>query len=119
MRKVILSAILLAGLLNATDFSSMTTEQLLAMRGSVPVDERAAFKAELQNRIKNMTAEEKQALGITPGVNAKNKNKGHGVMARDGSGIGSQGDAAGGTGDGLGGGMGDAGGMGGGGHGGR
>ncbi len=114
MRKVILSAVLLAGLLNATDFSSMSTEDLLSLRGTVSTEEQAAFQQELQSRVQSMTTEEREALGITPGANAQGN--GYGTTARDGSGIGSMGDAAGGMGGGLGGGAGS--GMGGGGHGG-
>lgn len=43
----------------AADFSSYSTEELLDMRGTVPVEDRVDFKAELQDRISVMTPEEK------------------------------------------------------------
>ena len=35
----------------ATDFSNMSTDELIKMRGTVPVDQRPAFQAEMQKRI--------------------------------------------------------------------
>ena len=113
MKRVILAAILAAGALNATDFSSMSTEDLVSMRGTVTTEEQADFRAELQSRVSSMTTDEREELGVTPGVNAKGESRG--VATRDGSGEGSMGEARGGTGAGLGGGMGsEEGGFGGG-----
>ena len=44
----------------ATDFSAMSTEELMQMRGTVPVAERAAFQAEMQKRMQSMTPQERQ-----------------------------------------------------------
>ena len=113
MKRVILAAILAAGALNATDFSSMSNEDLVSVRGTVATEEQADFRAELQSRVSSMTTEQREELGVTPGANAKGES--HGVAARDGSGVGSMGEASGGTGEGLGGGMGsEEGGFGGG-----
>ena len=113
MKRVILAAILAAGALNATDFSSMSTEDLVSVRGTVATEEQADFRAELQSRVSSMTTEQREELGVTPGANAKGES--HGVAARDGSGVGSMGEASGGTGAGLGDGMGsEEGGFGGG-----
>ena len=103
MKRIILAAILAAGALNATDFGSMSTEDLVSMRGTVATQEQADFRAELQSRVSSMTTDEREELGITPGANAKGES--HGEAARDGSGEGSMGEARGGTGEGLGGGM--------------
>lgn len=107
MKRLVLAAVLAAGILNATDFASMSTEDLVSLKGTVSTEERAAYQTEMQSRVSTMTTEERQALGISPG----GAGKALGTTARDGSGVGSMGDAAGGTGGGLGGG---AGGMGGG-----
>ncbi|MDQ1325401.1 MAG: hypothetical protein QG564_525 [Campylobacterota bacterium] len=45
----------------ATDFSQMSTEQLMEMRGNVPTEERAAFQQEMQKRMQNMSPQERQA----------------------------------------------------------
>ncbi|NPA66112.1 MAG: DUF1104 domain-containing protein [Epsilonproteobacteria bacterium] len=84
MKRLGLIAILLAGILNATDFSSMSTEELLELRGTVSAEERDAFRSELQSRLSTLSIEEKEALGITP--------KGYGDMTgtapHDGTGLG-------------------------------
>jgi len=132
MKKIVLATIFAAGVLFATDFASMSTEDLVGLRGTVSAEEQEAFKSELQSRVSAMTSEEREALGITAGSNGSQSGNAHGTTARDGSGIGSMGAASGGLGvdagglgsgmgsasGGFGGGMGNAGGgMGG--HGGR
>ncbi len=118
MKRLVLAAILAAGVLNATDFTTMTTEELVAARGTIAIDERDAFKEELQSRVSLMSTEEKEALGISP--------KGYGDMTgtapQDGTGLGNTGESTGGGfgsgggmgSGGMGGGMGSGGGMGGG-----
>ncbi len=64
MKKFILSIVFLSGLLYATDYSSMSTEDLINLRGSVPTQDRAAFQSELQSRVSAMSASEKESLGI-------------------------------------------------------
>lgn len=44
----------------ATDFSQMSTEELMNMRGTVPLDERPAFQQEMQKRMQTLTPEERQ-----------------------------------------------------------
>ncbi len=116
MKRALLAALLIAGALNATDFTTMSTEQLISMRGTVASDEREAFKEELQSRLQSMTAEERASLGVEP--------KGYGDMSgsapQDGTGLGNKGESSGGGfGGGAGGfGGGSGGGFGGGGHGG-
>ncbi len=113
MKRLALAALLAVGILNATDFTQMTTEELVAARGTVAPEDQAAFQEELQSRLSTMTTEEKQALGISP--------KGYGDMTgsapQDGTGLGNVGAS---TGGGFGsGGMGSGGGHGGGHGGGR
>jgi Ca2+-binding EF-hand superfamily protein len=44
----------------SADFSQMSTEEMMNMRGSVPVDDRPAFREEVQKRLQNMSLEERQ-----------------------------------------------------------
>jgi len=63
MKKVVLAALLVAaGSVFAADYSSMSTEELKAMRGSVPAEERAAFQSEMQKRASTMSAEERASM---------------------------------------------------------
>ncbi len=117
MKRLALAAILMAGILNATDFKAMSTEELANLRGTVAPEEMEAFRNEFRNRVSTMTTEEKEALGISP--------KGYGDMTgtapQDGTGLGNTGDnTGGGFGGGFGGGLGGGigGGAGGGGNGG-
>ncbi|MFK5881661.1 MAG: hypothetical protein QM482_05560 [Sulfurospirillum sp.] len=114
MKRLVLAAILAAGVLNATDFASMSTEDLVAAKGTIATEEKAAFQEEMQSRVSTMTTEERTALGIAPGGSGAQL----GTTARDGSGDGSMGESAGGTGEGMGSGMGGFGGGSGGGMGG-
>jgi len=112
MKRVILATILATGILSATDFTSMSTEELVNLKGTVATEEREAFRTEMQSRVSAMATEERVALGIAPGRTGNS----YGTTARDGSGIGSMGESSGGMGgsdasggmggDGAGGGMG-------------
>lgn len=80
--KRLLLTISLAGVLSAaTDFSGISTEDLIAMRGTIAPEDRAAFQAEMQKRMSSMTQEQRAALGVG------NKNA-RGIRALDGSGMG-------------------------------
>lgn len=46
----------------AADYSAMNMEELQAMRGTVPIEERAAFQAQMQNRMQSMNQEERQTM---------------------------------------------------------
>ncbi len=59
MKKLILIAILATTIWGA-DFSGYTTEKLIEMRGTVAVEQRDAFRAEMKKRIKTMTPEQKE-----------------------------------------------------------
>lgn len=113
MKKAILCAIMAVGVLSATDFGALSTEELAAMRGTVPVDERDAFRTEFQSRIATMSEEERAAIGVGSGTAS-----GAGTKLQDGSGLGSMGSGIGGLGGAGGGGSAGAGGAGGGGAGG-
>lgn len=59
MKRVMVMA-LLASATWAADFSQMSTEEMMNMRGSVPVADRPSFQAEMQKRMQSMTPEERQ-----------------------------------------------------------
>jgi len=67
MKKVIILA-LLASAAWAADFSQMSTEEMMNMRGSVPVDDRPAFQQEMQKRMQNMSQAERQKYMQTKGM---------------------------------------------------
>jgi len=63
MRKIpFLISVAVATLLATTDFSQMTTEELIKLRGQVAPEDIEAFRAELQSRVATMTPEERELL---------------------------------------------------------
>lgn len=94
-----------------TDYSAMTTEELAAKRGSMQqstIEERSAFQNEWQNRVRQMSPEEKQKFMGQP-ENAPRDGSGRNGQS-GGQGMGSSGGY--GAGGGMGGGMGSGSGMG-------
>jgi len=61
MKKLILAA-LLATTVWSVDFSQMSTEELMAMRGTLSAADRPAFRAEMQKRMQSMSPEQRQQL---------------------------------------------------------
>lgn len=49
----------------AADYTAMSMEELQAMRGSVPSEEKAAFQAEMKSRMQALSPEERQAAAST------------------------------------------------------
>lgn len=94
MKKVVLTALLVAaGSIFAADYSSMSTEELKAMRGSVPAEERAAFRSEMQKRASTMSAEERASMqksksGPADGTGMKKGGMGSGGGMGGGQGMG-------------------------------
>jgi len=74
-RTLLLSGLLAMGLW-AVDYSQMTTEQLIELRGSVPVEDRDAFRAEMQSRLQTMTPEERAAFTASRQANPAAMQKG-------------------------------------------
>lgn len=63
MKRAILTfSLLTAGLMATTDFSQMTTSELIALRGSVAIEDRDAFRTEMQSRTATMTTQERDTL---------------------------------------------------------
>lgn len=67
---------LLASFTWATDFSQMSTEDMMKMRGSVPIDDRPDFQNEMQKRMQSMSPEERQKY-----MNTRGMGQGQGMMA--------------------------------------
>ena len=67
MKKLIMIALLASGAW-AADFSQMSTEEMMNMRGSVPVDDRPSFQQEMQKRMQSMSPEERQKYMQTRGM---------------------------------------------------
>jgi len=88
MKKLVLTLAFAAGLLNATDFSSMSTEDLLNLKGSVPAEERDAFRTEMQSRLSTMSPEDRAALGVGQSRSSNGSANGTAQRLRDGSGSG-------------------------------
>ena len=88
MKRLALALVFTAGLLNATDFSSMSTEDLLNLKGSVPVEERSAYRTEVHSRISNMSPDERAALGVGQSRSSNGSANGTAQRLRDGSGSG-------------------------------
>ena len=59
MKRLLTIALLATGAF-AADFSQMSTEEMMNMRGSVPVDDRPTFQQEMQKRMQSMTPQERQ-----------------------------------------------------------
>ncbi len=81
MKKMIVSMSLVAMSLAAADYSQMSMEELNALRGTIAVEERDAFKAEMQSRMQAMTPEERAQY-------RSDRGQGMGQKLRDGSGQG-------------------------------
>ncbi|MBN2816281.1 MAG: hypothetical protein JXQ67_06320 [Campylobacterales bacterium] len=86
MKKLAL-AIILGVASWATDYSVMTFEQLQAMRGSIPQEDKAAFQAEVQNRISAMNQEEREAAKAFMRQSKSGPADGTGSQMRMGSGM--------------------------------
>jgi len=62
MKKSIILSMLAISLSFGADYTQMSTQEMQNMRGSVPEADREAFKSEMQNRVQNMSAEEKDSF---------------------------------------------------------
>ncbi len=90
MKKLILAAGLMTVSLLATDFSQMTIAELNAARSLVSAQDKTAYKAEVQKRVKAMDAAERETYKAGNGYGSSS---GEGSMKqhRRGSGSGSGG----------------------------
>ncbi len=67
MKKLVL-LVAMAVVAMAADYEHMSTEDMMQMRGNVPVDQRAEFREEMQKRMQNMTPQERQKYQGTMGM---------------------------------------------------
>lgn len=79
MKKLIAIAVLTSAAF-ATDFSQMSIEEMVNMRGSVPVADRPAFQEEMQKRMQSMTPQERQKY---KGMRGQGQGKGMGMMGQN------------------------------------
>ena len=85
MKKVIILTALLASATWAVDFSQMSTEELMNMRGTISVNEQSTFRAEMQKRMQTMTPAQRQELMQRP---AKAQGMGKGMQSQRSQGMG-------------------------------
>ena len=74
----------------AADFSSMSTEELMNMRGTVPFEDRPAFREEMQKRMQSLTPEERQKYNVGRGIGGQQKGMGQGGGMGKGNGKGNK-----------------------------
>ncbi len=99
MKRIVLAISLLTLGLMATDFTSMTSDELIALRGTVAVEDRDAYRAEMQDRMTTFTAAQQDALRNSRLV--QGKGMGQGQQLQDTSGTGSMAQGAGNGGSGI------------------
>lgn len=91
MKKTILALATLGVLAFGADYSAMSATELAASRGTVAVEDKAAFQAAMQSKMQTMTAEERQTF-----TQARTANPSTGSMgANSGAGAGSAGTSGG------------------------
>lgn len=62
-------------MLIAADYSSMSTQDMMKMRGNVPMEDREAFRTEMQKRVPMMSPEERREFNANPGQGKCGGNK--------------------------------------------
>jgi uncharacterized membrane protein YgcG len=89
MKKLIIMATMVISVY-AVDYNTMSLDELSNLRGTVPVEERGAFRSAFQEKLKYLTPDEqgKYTRGNGQGIQNKNMNQ---IKQRvqDGSGTGS------------------------------
>ena len=85
MKRLMIITLFVAGAW-AADFSHMSTEEMLNMRGSVPVDDRPIFQQEMQRRMQSMTPQERQKYKSVGQGMGMNKGQGRGMGRGEGMG---------------------------------
>ncbi len=72
----------------AADYSAMTMTEMQAMRGNVPIEDRAAFQNEMKTRTQAMTQEERQSMQTSMKQSKSGPQDGSGSQMRHGGGQG-------------------------------
>jgi hypothetical protein len=83
MKKLILGIFMVSNLFGV-DYNTMSLEELLSKKGTIPQEDRASFQSAMQSKMSTMSTEERQALSKSK----KGMGNGNGVMKRlqDGTG---------------------------------
>ena len=77
MKKSLLSLMALSVMAFAVDYSAMSASELAAIRGSVPVEDRAAFQAAMQSKMQALSPDERAAaMNQAPANSPGKKNMG-------------------------------------------
>jgi hypothetical protein len=76
-----MATIFMFSTLFAADYTSLTTDELNALKGTISPEDRDAFKSEMQSRMQSLTPEERATYRSSNG-------SGNGQMLRDGTGSG-------------------------------
>jgi hypothetical protein len=79
--KVFIIALLLSASVFATDYSSMSIDELSSMRGSVPAEDRDSFRSAWQSKMQGLSVEERQAYSRGKGQKGKG-NGGQGMQQK-------------------------------------
>lgn len=90
MKKSLLALVFLGVVSFAADYSAMSATELSAMRGTVPVEDRPAFQAAMQEKMQTMSQEERQAL-----TQSRTSNPATGNMGSNSGGMNGGGNASG------------------------
>ena len=77
--KKALAIALLSSLLFATDYSSMSIDELSNLRNSVPIEERDAFRDAYREKVQGLSPEERNSF-------SRGSGNGNGQRLQDGSG---------------------------------
>ena len=72
----------------AVDYSSMSTEELKASRGTVAESDRSAFQSEMKSRMQSLSPEERQAQSNSMHQSKSGAQDGSGSQMRQGGGNG-------------------------------
>lgn len=89
MKKIILISCLIAASAFATDYSLMSNEDMMGMRGSVAEQDRESFRNEMQSRVGAMSEDEKNSFMQGRGQGQQNgSGSGNGMQRGSGSGMG-------------------------------
>lgn len=85
MKKLTLIALLSLNVF-AVDYTTMSMEELQAMRGSVAAEDKAAFQTEMQSRMQSLSPEERQAAASSMRQSKSGPADGTGSQMRKGGG---------------------------------
>lgn len=87
MKKILLSTLAVTAMF-ATDYSSMTLEELLSQKGTIASEDKADYQAAMKDKVQSLTPEQRAEYNI--GQNSTNNSQGLGTVKRlkDGTGTG-------------------------------